>query len=82
MHVIRFRYLTGKENTDADNLFAMLGWLVERISDASAGEKEVGSALKELAMLFTSAHTSLSSFELLQSSVIDGLLQFATDETQ
>ena len=37
--------------------------------------------LKELAMLFTSAHTSVLSFELLQSGVI-GLLQFATDKTR
>ena len=80
--VIRFRYLTGKESTDADNVFAMLRRLVERISDASSGEKEVGIALKELATLFTSAHTSVSSFELLQSGVIDGLLQFATDKTR
>ena len=80
--VIRFRYLTGKESTDADNVFAMLRRLVERISDTSSGEKEVGIALKELATLFTSAHTSVSSFELLQSGVIDGLLQFATDKTR
>ncbi|KAI0287813.1 hypothetical protein BC826DRAFT_1093244 [Russula brevipes] len=66
--VIRFRYLTGKESTDADNVFAILRRL-----------KEVNSALKELAMLFTSTHTSVSSFELLQSGVIDGLLQFATE---
>ncbi|KAF8262629.1 hypothetical protein EI94DRAFT_1773142 [Lactarius quietus] len=80
--VIRFRYLTGKESTDADNVFGMLRRLVERISDASASEKEVGNALKELATLFTSAHTSVSSFELLQSGVIDGLLQFATDKSR
>ena len=79
--VIRFRYLTGKESTDADNVFAMLCQLVGRISDASAGE-EVRSALTELATLFTSAHTSVSSFELQQSSMIDGLLQFVTDKTQ
>ena len=60
----------------------MLRRLVERISDSSASEKEVGNALKELATLFTSAHTSVSSFELLQSGVIDGLLQFATDKTR
>ena len=60
----------------------MLRRLVERISDASSGEKEVGIALKELATLFTSAHTSVSSFESLQSGVIDGLLQFATDKTR
>ena len=80
--VIRFRYLTGKESTDADDVFGMLRRLVERISDSSASEKDVGNALKELATLFTSAHTSVSSFELLQSGVIDGLLQFATDKTR
>ncbi|KAH9004468.1 hypothetical protein EDB86DRAFT_2883363 [Lactarius hatsudake] len=80
--VIRFRYLTGRESNDADNVFATLRRLVERISDSSASEKEVGNALKELATLFTSAHTSVSSFELLQSGVIDGLLQFATDKSR
>jgi E3 ubiquitin-protein ligase TRIP12 len=80
--VIRFRYLAGKESTDADDVFGMLRKLVERISDSSASEKEVGNALKELATLFTSAHTSVSSFELLQSGVIDGLLQFATDKAR
>ena len=79
--VIRFRYLTGKESADADNVFAMLRRLVERISGPSASEKEVSSALKELATLFTSVHTSVSSFELLQSGVIDGLLQFATEKS-
>lgn len=80
--VIRFRYLTGRESNDADNVFATLRRLVERISDSSASEKEAGNALKELATLFTSAHTSVSSFELLQSGVIDGLLQFATDKSR
>ncbi|KAI0306092.1 hypothetical protein B0F90DRAFT_1808594 [Multifurca ochricompacta] len=80
--VLRFRYLTGKESAEADNVFATLRRLVERISVPGASEKEVGSALRELATLFTSAHTSVSSFELLQSGVIDGLLQFSTDKTQ
>lgn len=80
--VIRLRYLTGKESADADNVFATLRRLVERISGPSASEKEVSNALKELATLFTSAHTSVSSFELLQSGVIDGLLQFATDKSR
>ncbi len=80
--VIRFRYLMGKESTDADNVFATLRRLVERISDPCASEKEIGNSLKESATLFTSAHTSMSSFELLQSGVMDGLLQFATDTTR
>ncbi len=36
--VIRFRYLMGKESTDADNVFATLRRLVERISDPCASE--------------------------------------------
>ena len=71
--VIRLRYLTGKESTDADNIFATLRRLVERISGPSTSEKETSNALKELATLFTSAHTSVSSFELLQSGIIDEL---------
>jgi E3 ubiquitin-protein ligase TRIP12 len=80
--VIRLRYLTGKESTEADNVFATLRRLVDRISSPSASEKEVSNALKELATLFTSLHTSVSSFELLQSGVIDSLLQFATDKSR
>ncbi|KAI0272306.1 hypothetical protein BC834DRAFT_1030472 [Gloeopeniophorella convolvens] len=78
--VVRFRFLTGKESADADHVFATLRRLVERVTDVRASEKEAGNALKELATLFASAHTSVSSFELLQSGVIDGLLQFATDK--
>jgi E3 ubiquitin-protein ligase TRIP12 len=80
--VLRLRYLTSKESADADNVFATLRRLVDRISGPSASEKEVSNALKELATLFTSAHTSVSSFELLQSGVIDVLLQFATDKSR
>ncbi len=32
-----------------------------------------------MAALFGAPHSSVSSFELLQSGVVDGLLQFATD---
>ena len=82
MRHIRFRYLTGTESTDADDVFGVQRRLVKRISNSSASKKEVGNALKELATLFMSAHTSVSSFELLQNGVIDESLQFATDKTQ
>ncbi|KAI0060670.1 hypothetical protein BV25DRAFT_1954506 [Artomyces pyxidatus] len=78
--VIRFRYLTGKDSADANDVFSTLRQLVERISDVKGSEKEVVMALRDLATLFASPHTSVSSFELLQSGVIDGLLQFATDK--
>ena len=80
--IICYRYLTGKESTDADDVFGMQRRLVKHISDSSVSEKEVGNALKKLVTLFMLAHTSVSSFELLQSGVIDGWLQFATDKTR
>jgi hypothetical protein len=46
----------------------MLRHLVEQISGASASKKEVGNVLKEIVTLhvFPSAHTPMTSFELLQ----------------
>ena len=41
VRVICLRYLTGKESTDADNGFATLRQLVDRISGPSASEKAV-----------------------------------------
>lgn len=78
--VIRFKYLTGDENPEGDSAFDTLRVLVDRIAAKGATEKEVSDALRELADLFASPHTSVSSFELLQSGLVDGLLQFATDQ--
>ncbi|KAI0042289.1 hypothetical protein FA95DRAFT_1500247 [Auriscalpium vulgare] len=80
--VIRFRHLVGKDSAEGDDTFSKLRHLVERLGNLNASEKEVGSALRDLATLFASPHTSVSSFELLQSGVIDGLLQYATDKTR
>lgn len=74
--VIRFKHLGADDSAGSDDLFAKLRRLVERITDNAVSEKELSSALGELATLFGSQHTSVSSFELLQSGVIDGLLQF------
>lgn len=78
--VIQFKYLNGDEDTNEDSAFESLRRLVDRISDQNATEKELSEGLWELAELFSSPHTSVSSFELLQSGVVDGLLQFAVDE--
>ena len=77
--VIRFKYLATDSSSGSDDVFATLRRLVERITDAAASEKDLAIALGELATLFGSQHTSVSSFELLQSGVIDGLLQFFAD---
>ncbi|KAF8817458.1 hypothetical protein BYT27DRAFT_7074713 [Phlegmacium glaucopus] len=80
--VIQFKYLTDKEDTDEDGAFEHLRRVVERISAPNASDAEYLEALWELADLFASPHTSVSSFELLKSGVVDGLLQFATDENR
>ncbi|CAL1714169.1 unnamed protein product [Somion occarium] len=77
--VIKFKYLSGDDSGSSDDLFATLSRLVSRISDPETSEQDLLPALAELASLFASADTSVSSFELLQSGVVDGLLQFLTD---
>ncbi|GBE89625.1 hypothetical protein SCP_1602880 [Sparassis crispa] len=77
--VIRFKYLLSEEHDDSDDVFATLRRLVDRVSEQSTSETQLIAALGELAGLFASPHTSVSSFELLQSGVVDGLLHFATD---
>jgi E3 ubiquitin-protein ligase TRIP12 len=54
--------------------------LVEHLSTKDISEQISSDALRELADLFASAHTSVSSFELLQSGVVGGILQFLNDQ--
>jgi len=80
--VIQFKYLTEKESASESGAFENLRHVVEKISSSNASDQEYSAALCELADLFASPHTSVSSFELLKSGVVDGLLQFATDENR
>lgn len=80
--VIRFRYLSDKQDVDEDAAFQSLRNVVAKLSTQNSSDQEYSEALWELADLFASPHTSVSSFELLQSGVIDGLLSFATDENR
>jgi len=80
--VIQFRYLSDKHETDEDGSFDRLRGVVEKISALDSSDQQYSEALWELAELFASPHTSVSSFELLQSGVVDGLLAFATDENR
>ena len=77
--VIKFKYLSDNDQGGSDDLFATLSRLVSRLSEAGVSEKDLLSCLAELAGLFASPDTSVSSFELLQSGVVDGLLRFLTD---
>jgi E3 ubiquitin-protein ligase TRIP12 len=77
--VIRLRHLSNDEKSE-QGLYNTLHQLVQRLSDKDGSEKLLTDALNELASLFSSPHSSLSSFELLQSGLVDSLLAFATDE--
>ncbi|KAF7309015.1 Ubiquitin-protein ligase [Mycena kentingensis (nom. inval.)] len=76
--VIQFKYLSEDEKGDGDASFGSLQQLVGRLAH-DGSEKEATEALYQLAELFGAPHSSVSSFELLQSGVVDGLLQFTTD---
>ncbi|KIJ55771.1 hypothetical protein M422DRAFT_152050 [Sphaerobolus stellatus SS14] len=75
--VLRFKYLAGTVELE-DAVFAQLRSLVSRISYPDATEDALRQGLREIAELFVSLNTSVSSFELLQSGLVDGLLEFAT----
>ncbi|KAJ7656329.1 hypothetical protein DFH06DRAFT_991588 [Mycena polygramma] len=76
--VIQFKYLSGDDKDAGDGSFGALQRLVAQIA-RDGSEKDAVEALREMAELFGAPHSSVSSFELLQSGVVDGLLQFATD---
>jgi E3 ubiquitin-protein ligase TRIP12 len=77
--VIRLRHLSGDEKAE-HGVYRILHQLVQQFSDKAGSEKSLSDALKELASLFSSPRSSLSSFELLQSGLVDSLLALATDE--
>ncbi|TFY68826.1 hypothetical protein EVJ58_g785 [Rhodofomes roseus] len=78
--VTRFKYLLGPEEEQSDDLFATLKRVVNEITKQDASDAELESALVSLAELFASPQSSVSSFELLQSGLVDALLHLVTDE--
>lgn len=80
--VIRMKYLSGGDKEESDGDLASLRRLVEGLAITSANEEHIAAHLKEIADLFSSSRTSISSFELLQSGIVDGLLKFATSENR
>ncbi|KAI5117508.1 hypothetical protein M0805_003913 [Coniferiporia weirii] len=75
--VIRFKYLSTDVHSDGDATFVRLHDLVEVLKQKSATDGQLRETLRELANLFSSPHTTVSSFELLQSGLVDALLEFA-----
>lgn len=77
--VVRFKHFSEKDKAQENSAFDQLHKLVGRLSKTEANEKDVTSTLRQLADHFNSLHNSVSSFELLQSGIVDAVLQFATD---
>lgn len=76
--VIRFKYLMNDMYSEGDATFNRLQRLVQELKQTTASEDQLREALRELASLFASPHTTVSSFELLQSGLVDALLDFAS----
>ncbi|CAE6532501.1 unnamed protein product [Rhizoctonia solani] len=80
--VVRFKYLSGAEESAVDPVFERLRGLLGTLRDPGAAEAELKDGLKSVAAMFgTSGGVSISSYELLKSGLVDGLLQFTTDST-
>ncbi|KAL0059411.1 Ubiquitin fusion degradation protein 4 [Marasmius tenuissimus] len=77
--IIKFKHLSGDDEGEGESTLSGLRTLVERLQATNATEKELTEALWDLANLFASPHTSVSSFELVQSGLVDGLLRFTVD---
>ncbi|KAF9221474.1 hypothetical protein BS17DRAFT_758087 [Gyrodon lividus] len=77
--VIRFKYSLGQDEGDGDSSFDELRRLVKKLFAPETTEQIMVSTLRDFADHFTS-EASVSSFELLQSGAVEGLLRFVTEK--
>lgn len=75
--VIRFKYMSSDADAERDPVYMRLRGLVEQIRMKDTSIDQLHTVLRELAELFCSTHTSVSSFELLQSGLVGALLDLA-----
>ncbi|BEJ17896.1 hypothetical protein CspHIS471_0701640 [Cutaneotrichosporon sp. HIS471] len=66
----------GNKQDEAALVLDQLRTLVNRLCVPDADEGELRDTLREIASQFTNVGQSLSSFELLKSGLVDGLLQY------
>jgi E3 ubiquitin-protein ligase TRIP12 len=65
---------------EASQVLQKMKGLVDRLNDKAASLGDLEGVVKELADVFGSAGNAISSFELLQSGLVDGLLECATTD--
>jgi E3 ubiquitin-protein ligase TRIP12 len=81
-YVLRARfikYLSGSSDARGDAVFESLKSMIKALGDTEATSEQLSETLKEIAKLFGSSGATISSFELLKSGLVDGLLAFATE---
>jgi len=83
--VIRFKHLSGGSDdgaeTDNDELDA-LKTPAKRLATPEIDLKSAKDALRTIADLFGRQTSSMSSFEMLKSGLVQELLAFGSDETR
>ena len=77
---IKVKYLSGGSDAGGDAVFEALKSLIKALGDPDASVEQLSGTLKEIAKLFGSSSAAISSFELLKSGLLDGLLAFATED--
>ncbi|CAG8693181.1 11863_t:CDS:2, partial [Acaulospora colombiana] len=81
--LIKVKYLTNGGESGGDPMFESLKNTIKSLATVDATEEQIQKTLKEIAKLFGNTDATISSFELLKSGLLDGLLEFttATDRT-
>lgn len=79
--VMRFKYSLGKDDGggNGDDSFDDLRRLVKKLSAPDVSEQAMVSTSREFSEHFASEN-SVSSFELLRSGAVEGLLRFSTEK--
>jgi E3 ubiquitin-protein ligase TRIP12 len=81
--LIKVKYLTNGAEGSGDAMFESLKNTIKSLASTDASEEQIKKTLKEVSKLFGNTDATISSFELLKSGLLDGLLEFttATDRT-
>lgn len=72
--------MDGNQHNEAALVLDELAGLVQRLCVPEATEAELRDTLREIAAQFSNVGSALSSFELLKSGLIDGLLRYVDIE--
>lgn len=78
--LIKIKYLTSTTESANDATFDALKGQITTLGKGNATEDEIKKTLQEISGKFSDLETGISSFELLKSGLVEGLLAFATKE--